>query len=542
MATIATINVGTSANDGTGDVIRDAFIKVNNNFLNLNEDLDITTIYTNAKDFGAIGDGISNDAIFINNAINFAFNNGGGTVFIPEGEYKITTPIVLKDRVTILGEGGSTLLKNAVGYTQETISVVATYPLNKIFDGGVKNLSIDGNYSNGTYAEVTDAGIRVRADVENPNLNGNPDAFGEFKNLQITNIFITNCKIGIYVGKTTFVQRSYVFDKIHVQNCATAGLYLDDYCEYVTFSNCIFENSFDGVYDNGSSNITFLNCNISNNDNSGINLFTTGRNTSKKNILGCTINHNKFGVIVYGNTGTSGIFHSLCNISNCHFMANSRSGIYMFYGLNFNINGNVFSGNSEGNANNYPDIYLSVDVKNTIVSSNVFEKGVDTKECVSLNVKLTAVGLEKQYNQIQSNSYIGYDKTKTVVTYFPSTNAIDANTNIIDGYMEFWNLDGYPPAEIAANTKGNLNLSNIPFGTILINRGLENQQWMYMQSGSLGTNTGKFYRLDNRAAVSLGTPASATATGTFGEIRYDANYMYLCTATNTWKRSAIATW
>jgi hypothetical protein len=37
-------------------------------------------------------------------------------------------------------------------------------------------------------------------------------------------------------------------------------------------------------------------------------------------------------------------------------------------------------------------------------------------------------------------------------------------------------------------------------------------------------------------------PASATATGTLGEIRWDANFMYVCTATNTWKRSAIATW
>jgi hypothetical protein len=38
------------------------------------------------------------------------------------------------------------------------------------------------------------------------------------------------------------------------------------------------------------------------------------------------------------------------------------------------------------------------------------------------------------------------------------------------------------------------------------------------------------------------TPASASATGTAGEIAWDANYIYVCTATNTWKRSAIATW
>ena len=38
------------------------------------------------------------------------------------------------------------------------------------------------------------------------------------------------------------------------------------------------------------------------------------------------------------------------------------------------------------------------------------------------------------------------------------------------------------------------------------------------------------------------TPASATATGANGEICWDANYIYVCTATNTWRRSAISSW
>jgi hypothetical protein len=37
-------------------------------------------------------------------------------------------------------------------------------------------------------------------------------------------------------------------------------------------------------------------------------------------------------------------------------------------------------------------------------------------------------------------------------------------------------------------------------------------------------------------------PASAGATGTAGTITYDADYIYVCTASNTWKRAAIATW
>lgn len=38
------------------------------------------------------------------------------------------------------------------------------------------------------------------------------------------------------------------------------------------------------------------------------------------------------------------------------------------------------------------------------------------------------------------------------------------------------------------------------------------------------------------------TPSSATATGVKGDVVHDTNYIYICTATNTWKRATLATW
>jgi hypothetical protein len=47
----------------------------------------------------------------------------------------------------------------------------------------------------------------------------------------------------------------------------------------------------------------------------------------------------------------------------------------------------------------------------------------------------------------------------------------------------------------------------------------------------------------NRIRVATAkTPASTADTGTAGEICWDADYIYVCTATNTWKRTAISTW
>lgn len=38
------------------------------------------------------------------------------------------------------------------------------------------------------------------------------------------------------------------------------------------------------------------------------------------------------------------------------------------------------------------------------------------------------------------------------------------------------------------------------------------------------------------------TPTNSSATGTTGEVAWDASYIYICVATNSWKRVAIAAW
>lgn len=38
------------------------------------------------------------------------------------------------------------------------------------------------------------------------------------------------------------------------------------------------------------------------------------------------------------------------------------------------------------------------------------------------------------------------------------------------------------------------------------------------------------------------TPASASAAGDTGTVKWDTNYVYVCVATNTWKRAALSTW
>jgi hypothetical protein len=42
-----------------------------------------------------------------------------------------------------------------------------------------------------------------------------------------------------------------------------------------------------------------------------------------------------------------------------------------------------------------------------------------------------------------------------------------------------------------------------------------------------------------QSPVDSSVPASAGASGTAGEIATDGNYLYVCVATNSWKRAAL---
>ena len=80
-------------------------------------------------------------------------------------------------------------------------------------------------------------------------------------------------------------------------------------------------------------------------------------------------------------------------------------------------------------------------------------------------------------------------------------------------------------------TSDNLYISNTSTVTPLIKGKFD----------SAGGNLGSV-RIYGDFQVTTKTPASAAATGTVGTITYDNDYIYVCIATDTWKRVAISTW
>jgi len=68
--------------------------------------------FVSVKDFGAVGDGVTDDTAAINAAIVYANSKGGGTVFFPSGIYRVKASVQYLPGVDLIGESmGNTTLK-----------------------------------------------------------------------------------------------------------------------------------------------------------------------------------------------------------------------------------------------------------------------------------------------------------------------------------------------------------------------------------------------------------------------------------------------
>lgn len=99
------------------------------------------------KDYGAAGNGTTDDHAAIQSAINAAAV-AGGTVFFPPGHYALGTSVILKTSVHLLGSGvNATILQLKAGVNAP---VLISSPGTTIYAFSIRNMTVDGNKAQNT--------------------------------------------------------------------------------------------------------------------------------------------------------------------------------------------------------------------------------------------------------------------------------------------------------------------------------------------------------------------------------------------------------
>ena len=122
----------------------------------------ITGAVVNILDRGADPTGVSDNASVINTAITDVAAAGGGTVYFPAGTYRTNTSIVLKDKVTLQGDGVPSRTDVAVSPTRilhygNNPGLLAQTPT-LIGEFSLQNIEFDG-----TNAGATSSGLSMDA-------------------------------------------------------------------------------------------------------------------------------------------------------------------------------------------------------------------------------------------------------------------------------------------------------------------------------------------------------------------------------------------
>ncbi len=259
------------------------------------------TIY-NITDFGAVGDGTTDNSKAIQAAIDTCSDKGGGTVLVPSGKVFMTGPFDLKSNINLHLEGNAKILANPDEMVYTKSAFKDNYGEGSIWMGGenAENITISGTGTldgNGTaFMGPEEKAAYVLKDFDT--FDRRPHLFTpiNFKNLVIRDvtfkdsaywcIHLVGCNDvnidGIKIYNNLKIRNSDGIDPDHSKNVRISNCYIEsgddcicpktrrEYEEYgptenITVTNCIMKSTSCSVKLGSENmdairNVVFSNC------------------------------------------------------------------------------------------------------------------------------------------------------------------------------------------------------------------------------------------------------------------------------------------
>lgn len=354
----------------------------------------------NVKEYGAIGNGTSDDTAAIQSAIN-ALAGIGGTVYFPSGFYPYTSLSIPHHYVKLLGVGiGATTLAQTINGNGITIGVSDSV----VSGNSISSMSIGGNglSSGGAAVYILNTGNTIIRDVYilNSQIGIRIESTTGHWNTTIKNFTISECYNGIVIGSTGTIAQLpqdiflsngiicacthdglviivasgvYAHD-IDIVGCDARGILIEPTVNTQTqaciFTNILTDTSEFGVLISGAGKvrfISFVNCWSASNSQTGI-AISPGSGYDIR-VVGTSISGNgTHGISIVGSFET--------NISGCGIFNNGTAinntfdTIYIGGGSsNFSITNNIIGWTEGANKPSW-GIHVDAGVGNNYIIAN----------------------------------------------------------------------------------------------------------------------------------------------------------------------------
>jgi hypothetical protein len=237
--------------------------------------------FTSVKDFGAVGDGVTDDTAAIQAAITAVAAAGGGVVFVPRGTYVISSTLNIPATVYLRGEGEGHNFSTGVGVAWGTSPTYVTRLLwggglvassmvafaDGVFDAGISDIALDGarsvanittwqaDFNASTFLVPTLNGIHStsnlrihieRVAIQNVNVGvlfdsapGHVNGFNIYEGLTVF-----TCNIGLRMfGLSTAAIANHSFTNLAIIGYYNRGVDFLAWVDSNHFENCYFATS-----------------------------------------------------------------------------------------------------------------------------------------------------------------------------------------------------------------------------------------------------------------------------------------------------------
>ena len=220
------------------------------------------------KDFGAVGDGIVDDTVAIQAALDALFAANGGCAFLPRGTYKVTAMLQVKPRCGIAGEGVGSLI-NFVPAAAATAIRLGVKPSASVNIGMfLRELKIQLSTANcvgveivagvsGSYTDVVVAAATINTSQTGWILDGS-NISGYLNTL--LNCTADHCNIGFHSttsGSTGVTENHFINCSVfgdYPTDGASVGFYFENCGESSTLIGGNMEACFQGILQTGACN------------------------------------------------------------------------------------------------------------------------------------------------------------------------------------------------------------------------------------------------------------------------------------------------